>query len=245
MPTHEGVHAVNVIKISLPRCMHVATHDQDKQKLILRLVKFSHKAYCKRCMIIGTAEQEFNKLAPDHHYGAIDVDPIVNFFPSACKCTKIAQIVASPPSVRGVYSINLVTEPHHVSYLGQFSTDFFIAIIAIQNLDFFRRPNYPQVLLLEYAIGVYPLFLIFLTVKLLDNLTVVVWLWRPFHRYLAYFRRQWNTQSYLVRALTTFNVLSYVKIPLNFLISSHVYVIDIHGNRVNKAYWYYMNIELL
>ena len=140
----------------------------------------------------------------------------------------VNQILASP-SVHQVYSVNLVTDPYYVSHLSQFSLDFSIAIFAIWNLDFFQKYyrssiclypdlHYPQVLLLEYAIGVYPLFLIFLTfilVKLHDNFTAVVWLWRPFHRCLANFRRQWNTQSYLIHALATFTVLSYVH-PLNF-----------------------------
>ena len=55
--------------------------------------------------------------------------------------------------------------------------------------------NYQHILLLEYAIGIYPLFLILLTfilVKLHDNFALVVWLWKPFHRCLAVFWRQWN-----------------------------------------------------
>ena len=76
----------------------------------------------------------------------------------------------------------------YVSYAAQFSVDFIIAVIAIWNLDFFRsfyepiclyrNLNYQKGLLLEYAIGVYPLFLVFLTyilVKLHDNFAIVVW----------------------------------------------------------------------
>ena len=140
-----------------------------------------------------------------------------------------------------------MTNHYHISYFAQYSSesDLIIAVLAIWNLDFFwsfYRPiclypnlNYQQVLMLEYAIGVYPLFPIFLTyilVKLHDNFTIIVWLWRPFHRCLAVFRRQWNIRSDLVHALATFIVLSY-----EFLIPSHVY--DMYGNSVNKAYWYY------
>ena len=165
----------------------------------------------------------------------------------------VNQISASPPVIRHIYSSNLVTDPYHVSYLTQFFVQFSIAIIASWNLDFFRSwygyicicpdLNYQQVLLLEYAIGVYPLFLILLTfflVKLHDNFAIVVWFWRPFHRCLVVFRRQWNTQNYLVHALATFIVLSYVKILntfFEFLIPSQLY--DIEGNHIHKAYWYY------
>ena len=123
----------------------------------------------------------------------------------------VNQIFASPPMIRHIYSSSLVADPYHVSYLTQFFVQFLIAIIASWNLDFFRSwygyiciypdLNYQQVLLLEYVIGVYPLFLILLTfflVKLHDNFAIVVWFWRPFHRCLVSFRRQWNTQSYLV-----------------------------------------------
>ena len=163
------------------------------------------------------------------------------------------QILASPPVIRPYYSSNLVTNPYHVSYFAQCSSDHIIAVLAIWNLDFFRsfyEPvclypdlNYQQILLLEYAIGVYPLFLILLTyilVKLHDNFTIVIWLWKPFHRCLAVFRRQWNIRSYLVHALATFIVLSYVKIlntSFEFLIPSHVY--DMDRKSLNKAYWYY------
>ena len=165
----------------------------------------------------------------------------------------INQVLAIPPVVRQFYSSNLMIDPWHVSYFAQFSTDLIIAVIAIWNLDFFRsfyghiclHPNlkYQHILLLEYIIGVYPLFLILLTyimVKLHDNFAAVVWVWRPFHRCLVILRRQWDIKSYLVHALATFIVLSYVKIlntSFEFLVPSHVF--DMQGKRVNKAYWYY------
>ena len=158
----------------------------------------------------------------------------------------INQVVVIPPLICRIYSSN-------VSCTGQYSVDIIIAAIAVWNLDFFRsfyghiclypNLNYQHVLLLEYAIGVYPLFLILLTyisVKLHDNFPVVVWLWKPFHRCLANFRRQWNTQSYLVHALATFIVLSYVKIlntSFEFLIPSHVF--NLKGQSVHKFLWYY------
>ena len=98
-------------------------------------------------------------------------------------------------------------------------------------------------LLFEYAIGLYPLLLIvftYLLIKLHDNFAILVWLWKPVHRCLAVFRRQWNIQSYLVHALATFIVLSYVKIlntSFEFLVPSHMY--NMKGKTVSKAYWYY------
>ena len=124
----------------------------------------------------------------------------------------VSQIAASPPTIRNFYSHNLVSDHYHD--FSQFILKLVIAIGTIWNLDFFRswygyiciHPdlNYQQILLLEYAIAIYPLFLILLTfilVKLHDNFAFVVWLWKPFHRCLAIFRRQWNIRSYLVHVL--------------------------------------------
>ena len=166
----------------------------------------------------------------------------------------VNQVLAIPPIIPLMYSSNLVTNPYyHVSFFTQFSVDFIIVIFAIWNLDFFRsfyKPiclypylKYQHNLLFEYVIGVYPLLLIFLTyiiVKLHDNFAFVVWLWRPFHRCLAVFRRQWNIKSYLVHALATFIVLSYIKIlntSFEFLVPS--YVFNMKGEHINKALWYY------
>ena len=164
----------------------------------------------------------------------------------------VNQITASPTLIRNIYSHNLVNNSY-VNYLTQISVQLIIAVVAIWNLEFFRsfygyiciHPdlNYQQVLFLEYAIGIYPLFLILLTfilVKMHDNFAFVVWLWKPFHRCLAVFRRQWNIRSYLVHAFATFIVLSYVKIlntSFELLMPSQLY--DMHRNRILKAYWYY------
>ena len=163
------------------------------------------------------------------------------------------QIVAIPSVIRDVYTSNLdyLTSPNHA--YNRDASKFIITVTAIWNLDFFRsfygpiclHPdlNYQQVLLFEYAIGLYPLLLIILTyllIKLHDNFAIVVWLWKPVHRCLAVFRRQWNIQSYLVHALATFIILSYVKVlntSFEFLLPSHVY--NMKGQIVNEAYWYY------
>ena len=165
----------------------------------------------------------------------------------------VNQLFAIPLTVRIIYSNNLVTNPYNVGYYTHFTVDFIIALTSVWNLDFFRsfygpiclysNIKYQQVLLLEYAIGAFPLFLIlstYILVKLHDNFATVVWLWMPFHRCLAMIRRQWNIKSNLVHALATFVVLSYVKIlntSFEFLIPSHVF--NVNGQLVSKAYWYY------
>ena len=168
----------------------------------------------------------------------------------------VNQVIAIPSIIRKIYTSNLDYLTDSISSYHVYAHDvynFIIAVIAIWNLDFFRSfygpiclyPNlkYQQVLLFEYAIGLYPLLLIVFTyflIKLHDNFAIIVWLWKPVHRCLAVFRRQWNIQSYLVHALATFIVLSYVKIlntSFEFLMPSHVY--NMKGQTVSKAYWYY------
>ena len=170
---------------------------------------------------------------------------------SALNCyVLVSQLAATSAGIRAIYFDN----HFHLDYdQAAPSVDFVITIYAIWNLDFFRsfyQPiclhpgiTYPQVLLLDYAVAVYPLLLIFITfilVKLHDNFTIFVWLWMPFHKCLVLFRKQWNIRSYLVNALATFIVLSYVKIlavSFEFLTSSRVY--NMERQSIKRAYWYY------
>ena len=134
-----------------------------------------------------------------------------------------------------------------------YATELITAAYAVWNLNFFRsfymtlcvHPNltFYQVLMLDYVIAVYPLLLIFITyffVKLHDNNQFVVWLWRPFHKCLFYFRKQWNIHSSLVNALATFIILSYVKIlNVSFQLVIPSFAYNMEGQNVNKVYLYY------
>ena len=165
----------------------------------------------------------------------------------------VSQIIVMPAVIRTLYTDNQVNPDYYVGLSTESAINIGIAVYAIWNLDFFRsfyepfclRPNltYPQVLLLDYAVALYPLLLIFVTlvlVKLHDNYAFVVQLWRPFHKCLTIFRKQWNIQSSLVNALATFIVLSYIKIlnvSLELLMPSQVY--NIKGHRMYLPYLYY------
>ena len=123
---------------------------------------------------------------------------------------------------------------------------------AVWNLDYFhsfytsicvhQRLTTYQILALDYTIAVYPLLLIFVTfalVKLHDNFSFAVVLWRPFHKCLVRFRKHFNIHSSLINALATFIVLSYIKIlytSFDLLIPSTVY--NMYGQEMN-IYLYY------
>ena len=167
----------------------------------------------------------------------------------------VSQLAATSAGIRAIYYSNHFRLSGNDSYRAAPSVDFFVTIYAIWNLDFFRsfyqpiclHPDitYPQILLLDYAVAVYPLLLIFTTfilVKLHDNFSIFVWLWRPFHKCLVLFRKKWNIRSYLVNALATFVVLSYVKtlnVSFEFLTPSHVYNVERQSINLKRAYWYY------
>ena len=164
----------------------------------------------------------------------------------------VSQIIATPAMLQFLYTDNQINSFYYVSYSIQMGVDILIAIYAIWNLDFFRsfynpiclHPfiTYPQVLLLDYCVAVYPLLLILITfvlVKINDNCAFVRRLWWPFHKCLVMFRKQWNVHSSLVNALATFIILSYVKIlnvSFQLLMPSRVY--DMDGNNVNIPYLY-------
>ena len=165
----------------------------------------------------------------------------------------VSQIIATPAMMRFLYTDNQVNPFFYVNHSTQFVVDFGIALYAVWNLDFFRsfyepiclHPNltYPQVALLDYVVAVYPMLLIFITfilVRMHDNYSFVMRLWRPFHRCLAVFRKQWNIQSSLVNALATFIVLSYIKIlnvSFELLLPSRVYNMDGESVHIGRLYY--------
>lgn len=127
------------------------------------------------------------------------------------------------------------------------------SLYAVWNLDFFRLLVDPfcihpkmttlQALALDYIVALYPLFLVIVTyllVEMHDHFRVIVWLWKPFHRVLARFRRHWHIRNSLVDALATFLFLSCVKllsVSLDLLTPTTLY--DATGKRWPQLYLYY------
>ena len=70
--------------------------------------------------------------------------------------------------------------------------------------------------LLEYVSAFYPLLLVLVTFIAIElhgyNVRIIVWLWKPFHRFFAGFRRTWDVRYSIVNAFSTFLLLSYSKI---------------------------------
>ena len=122
-----------------------------------------------------------------------------------------------------------------------------MSIFSIWNLDAFRslynpfciHPNMSTlaVLALDYLVGIYPLFMIFVTyiaVMICDRFPQatkrVYWL-------CTRLKKDWNIRSSLVQAFVTFLILSYVKIlNISFDLLTPVYLKNISGNRLNRTY---------
>ena len=122
-----------------------------------------------------------------------------------------------------------------------------LTFYGVWNLDFFRSVIPPfcvsenittlQALALQYLPAFYPLLLIVVTYILIElhdrNVRVVVWMWRPFHRCLAPFRKslKWNPKASIVNTFATFLTLAYTKlIIVSGRLLAGTKVTDIQGN---------------
>ena len=97
-------------------------------------------------------------------------------------------------------------------------------LYSFWNLDFFRTiiPDICmnittlQALALDYAIAIYPLFLIILSYVLIvlydRDIGLLVYMWRPFHKVFGIFKRNWDIRTSIIDSFTTFFLLSYVKV---------------------------------
>ena len=97
-------------------------------------------------------------------------------------------------------------------------------LYSFWNLDFFRtiipdicmNVTTLQALALDYAIAIYPLFLIILSYVLIvlydRDIELLVYMWRPFHKVFGIFKRNWDIRTSIIDSFTTFFLLSYVKV---------------------------------
>ena len=127
-------------------------------------------------------------------------------------------------------------------------------IYGFWNLDFFRfvipsfcvseRLTPIQVLALEYIVAFYPLLLIattYIGVGLYArDWKLIVWLWRPFRRCLAFVLRGNEINFSLVHAFASFLLLSFAKILfVSFQLLSATTLYDSEGQRVGPTMVYY------
>ena len=76
-------------------------------------------------------------------------------------------------------------------------------------------------------------------IKLHDNnFRPVVWLWRPFHRHFAYFRRRWDSKDSIVNAFTTFLVLSFSKVLFVSFTLLNTFHVQYNYGDIPKKYFF-------
>ena len=120
--------------------------------------------------------------------------------------------------------------------------DFFRYVIPAFCISVHLTPI--QVLALEYIVAFYPLLLIattYIGVELYArDCKLIVWLWRPFSRCLAFVLRGKELNFSLVHAFSSFLLLSYSKILfVSFLLLAPITLYDSEGQQVGPSMVYY------
>ena len=73
-----------------------------------------------------------------------------------------------------------------------------------------------EALALDYAIAIYPIFLIILSYILIalhdHNIRCLIYIWRPFNKVFSIFMRNWDIHTSVIDSFTTFFLLSYLKV---------------------------------
>ena len=132
-----------------------------------------------------------------------------------------------------------------------------LSLHGIWNLDFFR-PFYSDfclgigtlpTLALDYAIAVYPLFLMIITYLLIvlydKNYRVITVMWRPFRILFSYYRRNWDVRTSVIDAYGTFFLLSFVKflsVSFDLLVPTRVY--ELHQDYYNYSLGLYYAADI-
>ena len=102
--------------------------------------------------------------------------------------------------------------------------------------------NTMHVMALDYMLAMYPMLLIastYLAVKLHDQYSFIVTLWKPARKIFTCIRKEWVIRGSVIREFSTFLYLSYVKIlDTSFELLNPVYPIDLHKNYINQSYLY-------
>ena len=149
-----------------------------------------------------------------------------------------AQIISTPIHLRIILYILSQTNSKNMSI----PIKTIATLYGIWNLDFFRGDILPEVcinvsplhiLVLDYLVAVYPMLLMavaYTVVQLHDSgFRPLLYMWKPFHRYFARFRRQWGIQTTIMDAFVTFFFLSTTKlfsVSFDLLIGTRLYTRD-------------------
>ena len=128
------------------------------------------------------------------------------------------QAVSMPVLVRQVFSV--FRKSHKLITL----TKFYVFFCGFWNLnllhsltpDICLNLTTLQALVLDYLLAFYPFLLILISyifIHLYDRkIACIVILWKPFHKFLTFFKKSWDVRTSVIDSFSTFFLLSYVKI---------------------------------
>ena len=156
------------------------------------------------------------------------------------------QVIAAPINQRSFFNLE-GTSSSQYKYIPR----ILVLPMNIWNLDFLRSLELNiclnistlQTLTLDYAIAIYPLVLIVSTYVLVQlharGCRLIVWIWNPFNKCCARFSRIMDIQTSLIKAFSTFLLLSYVKLmdsTVNILVPTIIY--NLHEEIVGINVYY-------
>ena len=107
-----------------------------------------------------------------------------------------------------------------------------------------------QALALDYLVALYPFVLILLSYMLIElydrQYTVIVIIWKPFHKVLTMFRKAWDIRTSVIDSFATLFLLSYVKVlsvTADLLIPTEIYKLG--TNRLQFGLYYSPTVQYL
>ena len=144
-----------------------------------------------------------------------------------------SQIVSMPAFVRLIMSALSHRSPHLL-----IATRTFLIFYSFWNLDLLRsvipdiclNVTTLQALAVDYLLVLHPFMLMMLSYVLIElydrRYTIVIIIWKPFHKVLSTFRKSWDIRTSVIDSFATFFLLSYVKVlsvTADLLIPTRVY----------------------
>ena len=128
-----------------------------------------------------------------------------------------------------------------ITFYGFFNMDFFSYLLPPFCIS--NRMSTLGVIALNYLVALYPLLFtafIYMFIEFHDSgCQPLVWIWRPFHRCLARFRRNWNIRGSVINAFATLYVLSFTKVQsISFSLLKTNAVTDICGQEYHGRLYY-------
>ena len=163
-----------------------------------------------------------------------------------------AQLISAPICVKFV--LRYLSQRHSPILI---PTKVFLTLYGIWNLDFLRFNILPDIcvneiplhiLMLDYLVAIYPMLLIataYIIIQLHDSgFRPLRYMWKPFHRLFARFRRQWGIQTTLMDAFVTFFFLSTTKLfSVSFSLLNFALLYKSDGKRYSLNLFFDPNIK--